>query len=360
MKLLSGYKVYDEVRTAHLERAADGPSGISLLYRKASYDFDKDAARKLGVLQVSPLRAFFRIVRARPDCVELNEPLFLRALPMMAACVAGAALSGLLRGKGTRVVTYAIENIDMNAKIASHGGRWGVGLALLLRQALWLLAGRFSRIAFGSEEARSAYHAFMGELPASVTSRVFAAVEPPCPICRCVKMADSVMFLGAFDDRKGIRHLMDAWLAVLAVVPSARLEIIGKGVLAGQVTEWASQRPEVSLKIDPPRADIHDALSGARVLVLPSIGSTRWREQIGLPIVEALSHGCVVVTSPDTGLSAWLGQAGHIIVDHPTDAGLLAEGIVKALNSDLGSADVLAFLPARSGRQQAEEWLWQS
>lgn len=360
---LQGCKVYDEARSAHLERVAagqqDGGTNARLVYRKVSYDFDDTVGREIGGGQKSLWGIFRHVAGGNFDCIEVNEPFFLRALPTIVAALLGGTVARWRNGRRPLFVTYAIENIDMAAKLRSHALLGGVTVAAT-RLVLRGLVGRMDRIAFGTLAARQGYERLLGHWPERVETSLFTAVEPPCPDCPCAKETDSVLFLGAFDDRKGIAHVMRAWPAVVAQRPGARLNIIGKGPLAYTVSNWAALRDEVSLSIDPPRAQIHASLSRAKVLVLPSIASLRWIEQVGLPIVEGLQHGCVIVTSRDTGLSGWLIGHGHYVLDDPADAAALGRGLLAALGSTMQASAVRATLPSRSGRVEAEEWLWRA
>jgi glycosyltransferase involved in cell wall biosynthesis len=81
--------------------------------------------------------------------------------------------------------------------------------------------------------------------------------------------------------------------------------VIGAGRLLPEVRAWADGRDDVDLEIDPPRARVHEAMRESSVLVLLSQPHGHWREQVGLPIVEGLAHGCEVVTTSETGLASW-------------------------------------------------------
>ena len=96
-----------------------------------------------------------------------------------------------------------------------------------------------------------------------------------------------------------------------------------------------------------------------KVLALPSQPRPRWREQVGLPIVEGLANGCLVVTTTETGLSAWLSAHGHQVV--PPDAGAvaLASAVLAAIDDLRAPADILATLPAVDGRRAADLWLFE-
>ena len=86
--------------------------------------------------------------------------------------------------------------------------------------------------------------------------------------------------------------------------------------------------------------------------------TTTWREQVGLPLVEALSYGCTVVTTNETGLAGWLADHGHQVVPGAAATAELAAAVVRALRAPLTVGAVLASLPAEDGRLAADRWLF--
>lgn len=357
---LQGLKIYDEARSAHLERALSGGMTHRLLYRKASYDFDAELARTSGSTITSLIGVSRAVFASDVQCVELNEPLFLRAIPLIIAAFFGGWLRSLCKGNRPKFVTYAIENIDMAAKLSSHTRVPSPIIRVMCRTLLRWIFSCFDRVAFGTQSSKRAYEDLFGLLPSNVEVQLFPAIEPLCDHCELAKSQGQVLFLGAFDDRKGVDTVMMAWPIVQSKMPGARLILVGKGRLSQEVVEWSNAFTGVEVQIDPPRRQIHDALSASVVLVLPSRGSVRWREQVGLPIVEGLSHGCKVVTTRDTGLAEWLREHNHIILASADDEAELAEAILAAISAYSDALSVTRSLPARSGRLDAEAWLWRA
>ena len=353
-------KVYEEVRSAHFERLIENDYATQLFYRKASYDFEPGMESSRIAYQGSRLSIAGEVFRSDATIVELNEPLFVRALPLTVLCLAAARLRPLRGGKRPRIVTYAIENIDVVAKVAGHSALPERCVRPFLRAALSALISGFDKVAFGTDAARRAYVAVTGVLPRKLVSQVIPPLEPACQNCDLSRKATTVLFLGAFDERKGIDILMRAWPAVIKAVPEARLDIIGKGPREMSIAEWLKQKSGVRLNIDPPRKEIHRALSATKVLVLPSISSRYWREQVGLPILEGLSHGCSVVTTEDTGLADWLKNHGHRVLPNRHTAEDLSSSLIDALREERDALNITKDLPIISGRYAAEDWLCRS
>ena len=91
--------------------------------------------------------------------------------------------------------------------------------------------------------------------------------------------------------------------------------------------------------------------------MLPSQPRPRWREQVGLPIVEGLGRGCLVVTTSETGLAEWLTAHGHYVVSPPDDAAAFSDALSRAIADTRSPMSVVADLPAVDGRAAAEAWM---
>jgi glycosyltransferase involved in cell wall biosynthesis len=94
-------------------------------------------------------------------------------------------------------------------------------------------------------------------------------------------------------------------------------------------------------------------------VVLPSRREGRWREQIGLSIVEGLAHGCHVIATPDTGLAGWLSRHGHDVLPEDFTVADLVGAMRQAADTRLSPAMVQESLPAVDGRISAEDWMYQ-
>lgn len=359
----TGLRIYDEARTAHLERlAADGT--VRLLYRRESYDFDRTLAAGLAVRQTGRMGAIVEILTTRPEHIELNEPAYVAAWPSLTLYLLAAKLSALFQPGSPTVAAYAIENGDPVRSVATK-------LHLPERLSRRLVSGtvaalfrQYSRIAFGTPGSFVAYVALVGGRTVERTPhRVFQPLEPACARCEPLYRSPSagrVLFVGALEERKGLLALIDAWPLALAAQPSLRLKLLGTGPLAPMALQWAAGRREVSVVIEPSRDQIHEEMARASLLVLLSQRTATWREQIGLPLLEALSHGCTVIASTETGLAGWLESHNHAVLPPDVSPASLAAVIATRAVAPLPSGEVLASLPAKSGRAAADEWLTHS
>lgn len=327
------------------------------LYFEKKYDL-RHAPAGDQFTEVNLLSAIRIVARSQADFLELPEPLWIRYYPKAFLIGLAWRLAGLLRGRSRSVGAYAIENNDVDAILFSDKTipKWAKSVARLLFGASIKLVYR--RLAFGSDGAALAYAQlpFLSridsktilELPAKSSNYVSRAAEAPAGV-----------FLGRLERRKGIERLMTSWPLVEEELPGAEITIIGDGPLSESVSAWCAERPQSrhyvgSLGHAAALAELRDC----SVLVAPSQRDGRWREQIGLPISEALSEGLTVVTTSETGLAQWLDSTGHwVVAADPSDSPALIEAIVDALRAPIDRELVVGSLPETLGRVEADRWL---
>ncbi|WP_157811324.1 glycosyltransferase [Microbacterium lacus] len=217
----------------------------------------------------------------------------------------------------------------------------------------------FDRIVFGTSGARDALMDSLGSRGREALARPErSALIPALPAkCDCpdAHRERTVLFLGALSSRKGFDLVASAWPTVRKLMPDARLTIVGQGPQKNIAHMLADGDVGVTYLGPQSRAAIHKILRSHMLVVLPSQPANRWREQVGLPIVEALSHGCRIVTTAETGLTDWLRANGAAVLE--TNASV--EEIARSIYEQLEAADsVLAYdLPAVDGRISADRWL---
>ncbi len=351
-------RLYESVRSAHLERA-HVLEPATILYRERRYDFDAGLVAGLDLIQASPLRAATILWRSRPIALEINEPLMLSSLPASALALLGLKVAEILGGNRTVVVSYAIGNTNPFEQLASKNLRTRVRrkLEYVLARLIW---GRLDRMAFGTAAAQSVYHELLPARQAGLKQSLIPALPSSC---RCNQELEpeqlKLLFLGDLSARKGFPQLAAAWPLVQAALPDARLTIMGKGVLTDLALNLAADNPSVMTLIDPSRHEIHRNLRRAHVLALPSQKSATWREQVGLPIVEGLGHGCTIVATTQTGLASWLSENGHTALDPDCSPRSLSEALIAVLKHPMDKDTVCRQLPNRDGRLEADDWLFE-
>jgi hypothetical protein len=358
-RLLPQVRLYQKLRSAHLERAHQ-QTPASLLYVERRYDYDPALEAGLDVVRAGTWRAAALVALSRVRVLEINEPLVRIGLLRTLATVRAARTSARLRRQPVDVVAYAIENRDpFTVPLVSRVPLLGRARDAVHRRLTRRVARSTDRLAYGTPASRELYT----RLHAGDLAHAASTLVPALPAaCDCGPLTDgtptAVVYVGAFEERKGVPQLLAAWPEVHAQVPTATLTLIGKGPLTSAVQQFASGRPEVTVVVDPPRERIHAELRRAGTLVMLSQPRPRWREQVGLPVIEGLAHGCHVVTTDQTGLADWLAAHGHEVTGTAADAAVTADAIVRAVRSGRTPQQVLADLPAVDGRLAADRWLF--
>jgi glycosyltransferase involved in cell wall biosynthesis len=349
-------RLYGAVRSAHLERARVLPPA-SILHRRWRYDLDPSLTEGLDLIRGGSLAVAVTVLRSGLTGLEVVEPMMRPLLARTAMAIACARLSGALRRRPVSVVSYAIDNQDEYALETAPS--WRRRLRLRVDRALTrYVARQTDRIVFGTAAAADLYESVLGEELAGATSTVIPALPAACTCPPVDADPDLVLFVGAFQGRKGLPELLAAWPEVVRRRPSARLTVVGKGPLEDLARDLAARVDGVDVVVDPPRTEIHRLQRRAAVAVLLSRRTATWREQVGLPLVEGLAHGCAVVTTQETGLADWLAAHGHDVLSDPDDPDQVAGVIVRALDRRRAGASVLADLPDEDGRLAADRWLF--
>lgn len=147
--------------------------------------------------------------------------------------------------------------------------------------------------------------------------------------------APILLFVGGLSERKGIRDLVQASLAVQADSPH-QLVIAGEGELRDEIRESAGSSPHVRLVGSQDRSAIRALMRDAYALVVPSRTHNGWREAAGLVALEAAACGTPVIANDCGGL-------GEMMIDGVT--GLLVR---EGSRADLTEAirEVLSLSPA--------------
>lgn len=350
------------VRTHHLEMGLLENSTI--LYRRQSFDFEMTGnalADGKDLRRVSLLGAPAFIMAHRAGTIEVPEPMWYRYLPETLSIIATVRTMDRLFHRQTRIVCYCIENLDP-AEACPFGGKlfrkvW----TKLARGAVSLCLSSCDRVVFGTEGSQENYRQCLNSDDRRSMTRWKTVVALEAPrlreLAQTKKINNRVCFVGALESRKGFNLVLDAWPSVQSAIPNASLEIVGDGPLHERAKRLVERYPDSVRLIDnATRAQVCAVQVEAAVCVAPSQRTNRWREQVGLPIVEALASGCRVVTTTESGLSTWLSDHGHYVLDLPTSARVVGQATIAALKSKKGSKDVLGDLPKIDGRTAARVW----
>jgi glycosyltransferase involved in cell wall biosynthesis len=121
-----------------------------------------------------------------------------------------------------------------------------------------------------------------------------------------------VGFLGRFVPEKGLTTLMRA---LERTTSPWRALFVGGGPMLDDLTAFAATRPDrVTVLTDVVHDEVPQHLNAMDVLCAPSETTSRWREQFGRMLIEAMACGVPVIGSQS-------GEIPHVLAD----AGLLVE-----------------------------------
>ncbi len=160
-----------------------------------------------------------------------------------------------------------------------------------------------------------------------------------------------LLFVGTIQPRKNLGRLIKSF-SMLDQRGDLDLVIAGKEGWSADEIYAAPERFGVGGRVKflgyVPTDDIVYLMNGAEALVFPSL-----YEGFGLPVLEALSCGCPVVTSNISSLPEVVGEAG-ILVD-PYNVEDIVQGIRGVLDLSIQEREDLI----KKGLKQADNFSWE-
>lgn len=180
------------------------------------------------------------------------------------------------------------------------------------------------------------------EFPAYMHLEPFVA-DPVAPL----PTEPCALFVGVLERYKAFDVLAEAWPSVAARVPSAQLQVVGRGTLAPLAARLAREHGSVEWREGLAAEGVARALDAATVLVLPSRS-----EGMGRVVIEAGLRGRGVVASRVGGIPDVVRDGVSGLLVPPGDVRALVEALVRVL-SDRALAEQLG----TAARAEAERWL---
>ena len=160
-----------------------------------------------------------------------------------------------------------------------------------------------------------------------------------------------MLYLAAFDARKGIDTILCAFYKVHDAFPDINLVFAGEGLTPDLLTggkENSSFWKHVFFMGYVTDEQKRALMSGAELFLFPSKC-----EGFGLPILEAMACGCPVITSNVTSIPEVAGDAAILLID-PYSVDELAFQTDRALNSDSLRKEM-----RENGLAQASKFSWE-
>jgi glycosyltransferase involved in cell wall biosynthesis len=131
------------------------------------------------------------------------------------------------------------------------------------------------------------------------------------------------LFVGSLQPRKNLTRLLDAWGRMKDTVPDAWLLIAGTGGSAFRPT-LLRETERVKFLGAVPDAGLPGLYASATVFILPSL-----EEGFGLPLLEALACGAMVISSRAGALPEVVGDSGLFF--DPLDVAEIADTLQRGL-----------------------------
>jgi glycosyltransferase involved in cell wall biosynthesis len=217
---------------------------------------------------------------------------------------------------------------------------WQPDARRVRRRTPWLLRGGFATMVITPSEAvrRAAIKRFRLD-PERVVAVPLAAAESCRPVAAPPPERPYFLFVGTLEPRKNIARLIDAWHEV-----RKRYDV--DLVLAGRVrSDFVAPSVEPGLRLLGAVAEeeLAPLYSGATAVLYPSL-----YEGFGLPVLEAMQCGAVVITSRDPAITE-VAEGASVQVD-----ALDTKALAAAMDSVARAPENFFDLRAHAIRRAAE------
>ncbi len=188
---------------------------------------------------------------------------------------------------------------------------------------------------------------------ADKTVVTYESSEPPLdveaePVSSATK--PFIMHVGSPFPHKNLEHLIEAFEIVLQHKPELQLVLAGKReYYFEQLEDWARERQSYKNILFTgfvSDAELKWLYQSAECYALPSLS-----EGFGLPGLEAMAHGCPVVSSDATCLPEVYGDAAHYF--DPTNVQDMARAIEDVINSESLQKHLRS-----AGKKQLQKYSW--
>lgn len=305
--------------------------GVTLMGRSIPVPSGGSLAR-VSLSPRSGRRVKTELARHDFDIIHLHEPL-VPVLPMQFMRFSGVPKVGTFhtaRENGSRLY-------DFNHR--------------LLRRWARMLDGR---IAVSTAASRLVSHYFPGDyevIPNGIDLERFSnpVLSPP----EIEALRPYVLFVGRFEERKGLPVLLEAFRAVQARVPNIRLVVVGQGSRRAQYEQYAEDLNVHGVHFTGyvPNELLPAYYQQAAAFCAPNTGN----ESFGMVLIEAMAAGVPVVASRIDGFREVVTEGEHGLLVPPLDAAALADALCTVL-TDVPLARSLCL----KGLQRARHFSWDS
>ncbi|MBK6318355.1 MAG: glycosyltransferase family 4 protein [Dehalococcoidia bacterium] len=208
------------------------------------------------------------------------------------------------------------------------------------------------RIAVSPAAARLVLRYFPGSyeiIPNGIeTDRFRVALDRPPQL---VGKDPYILFVGRFEERKGLPILLRAFAELKARVPQVHLVVVGAGGRRKNYEEWVSRRavPDVHFAGYVPDELLPAYYQHAAVFCAPNTGN----ESFGIVLLEAMAAGCPVVASNIQGFAELVVYGAHGLLVTPRSSSALSDVLTRVFTDEKLRTSL-----ASRGADHVEQFAW--
>ncbi|MCK4353282.1 glycosyltransferase family 4 protein [candidate division WOR-3 bacterium] len=154
----------------------------------------------------------------------------------------------------------------------------------------------------------------------------------------------SILFIGRFEPRKGLKYLLQAFPVIHEQFPDSRLIVVGKGRLKGY-----SFKNGICFERTIPPETIPKYYASCDVFCSPATGG----ESFGIVLLEAMASGKPVIASDILGYNDVITNERDGLLVEPKNPKAIADAVIRIFtNSDLRNR------LSKQGRETALKYSW--
>lgn len=281
-------------------------------YRSAPWNDMKASEFDEKTIQFGlPLDLFWKLYRSRPDIVQGPEPLSLLMLPFLFT-----TLIYLWLHPRVKLVTLSLEPIPLNKKynrltaflfkVILH---WWFNRAAVI---FWFDSGSKRNLLENGAEPEKMVNLLYGSWGVDLDE--FSPLGPAISIDTNDPV---ILYVGRLSHVKGVNYLIEAFKLLLDHGTLAHLVIIGDGSERENLQTQARQ-----LGLDRmitwfgtvKNADLPPFMRAAQMLVLPSITTKLWVQQLSITAWQAMACGLPVIATRTGCMDEFTPPDGGILV----------------------------------------------
>jgi phosphatidylinositol alpha-mannosyltransferase len=171
---------------------------------------------------------------------------------------------------------------------------------------------------------------------------------PHEPLAEFLDGRFNILFVGRPEQRKGLKYLLRAYLALRERVPNTRLIVVGAGDFS-RYQHLMETLDDVVFRSDVPYEELPRYHHTAHVFCSPNTGN----ESQGIALLEAMAAGVAVVASNIEGFATMITDEIEGLLVPPRDDQALAAALLRLMNEPETRARLAAH-----GQAQAAHYSW--